>query len=72
MAAHTFRVVARVFAPTLGAGVPPDLAVLGSGVLSRADSLASLTVLDEKGTEVALASLWRDRTAVLALVRHFG
>lgn len=46
--------------------------MLPSGVLSRADTLASLTVLDEKGTEVALGSLWRDRTAVIALVRHFG
>ena len=41
-------------------------------MLSRADTLGSLTVLDEKGTEVPLASLWRDRTAVIALVRHFG
>ncbi|HUQ02554.1 MAG TPA: hypothetical protein VM261_08675 [Kofleriaceae bacterium] len=41
-------------------------------MLARADTLSSLTVLDEKGSEVSLASLWRDRTAVVALVRHFG
>jgi hypothetical protein len=41
-------------------------------VLTRAESLASLVVLDQQGAEVALGSLWRDRTAVLALVRHFG
>lgn len=46
--------------------------MLGSAVLARADTLSQLTVLDEKGTEVVLGSLWRDRTAVLALVRHFG
>jgi len=46
--------------------------VLPSSVLSRADTLGSLTILDEKGAEVALGSLWRDRTAVIALVRHFG
>lgn len=67
-----FRVVACVREPTLGARVPPEMAVLGSAVLSRADTLGSLTVLDEKGTEVPLASLWRDRPAVVALVRHFG
>lgn len=38
----------------------------------RADTLASLTVLDEHGGERSLGTLWRDRTAVLALVRHFG
>jgi hypothetical protein len=32
----------------------------------------TLTVTDEHGAEVALASLWRDRPALIALVRHFG
>jgi len=67
-----FRGVARVGARTLGARVPAKMAVLGSAVLARADTLSSLTILDEKAAEVALGSLWRDRTAVLALVRHFG
>lgn len=67
-----FRGVARVRAPTLGARVPAEMAVLGSAVLARADTLSSLTVLDEKGSEVVLGSLWRGRTAALALVRHFG
>ncbi len=39
---------------------------------TRADVLAPLQVLDEHGTEVTLATLWRERTAVLPLVRHFG
>lgn len=38
----------------------------------RADDLAKLAVLDERGNPVELGSLWRDKTAVLAFVRHFG
>ena len=34
--------------------------------------LVALTVLDEHGASVPMAALWRDRTAVIALVRHFG
>jgi hypothetical protein len=41
-------------------------------MLSRADDLASMTVLDDKGGKVTLGTLWRDKTAVLAFVRHFG
>jgi peroxiredoxin len=40
--------------------------------VTRADGLAKLTVLDEHGTAVTLGSLWRERAAVLAFVRHFG
>ena len=39
---------------------------------SRADDLAKLTVLDEQGGRVELGSLWRERTAVLVFIRHFG
>ncbi len=35
-------------------------------------SLGALRVLDEHGSEVVVRDLWRDRTAVLVLVRHFG
>jgi len=38
----------------------------------RADDLGPLAVLDEHGHEVAMASLWRERTALIAFVRHFG
>jgi hypothetical protein len=38
----------------------------------NADALAPLTVLDEHGATVRLGDLWRDRTAVLVFVRHFG
>jgi hypothetical protein len=41
-------------------------------MLARADDLANLTVLDERGGKVVLGTLWRDKTAVLAFVRHFG
>lgn len=41
-------------------------------MLARADDLAPLTVLDERGQGVPLASLWRDQTAILVFVRHFG
>jgi hypothetical protein len=41
-------------------------------MLSRADDLAKLTVLEEHGKTVELGTLWRDRTAVLVFTRHFG
>jgi hypothetical protein len=34
--------------------------------------LAAMTVLDADRKVIELGSLWRDRTAVLAFVRHFG
>jgi hypothetical protein len=40
--------------------------------MSRTDDLSELQVLDESGTSITLGSLWRERTAVLAFVRHFG
>jgi hypothetical protein len=41
-------------------------------MLSRADDLAKMTVLDAKGNTVVLGTLWRDKPAVLVFVRHFG
>ncbi len=41
-------------------------------VLNRADDLAAMTVLDETGQPVVLGTLWAERPAVLAFVRHFG
>lgn len=41
-------------------------------MLDRADDLASMTVLDEQGAVVTVGTLWRDRTAILVFVRHFG
>lgn len=35
-------------------------------------ALGPLTVLDERGQPVAMASLWRERPAVLVWLRHFG
>jgi hypothetical protein len=35
-------------------------------------NLGELSVQDSRGEPVALASLWRDKPAVLAFVRHFG
>jgi len=40
--------------------------------MSATDALAKLTVQDEAGQSVEVSSLWRDRTIVLAFVRHFG
>jgi hypothetical protein len=37
-----------------------------------ASALGELSVLDRQGNEVLLASVWQDRTTVLAFVRHFG
>ena len=41
-------------------------------MLTRADDLAAMTVLDEQGRPIVLGTLWRDKTAVLVFVRHFG
>jgi len=38
----------------------------------RADDLADLSILDEDGGAFRLGDAWRERTAVLAFVRHFG
>jgi hypothetical protein len=37
-----------------------------------ANELADIEVADTAGSPLLLGSLWRDRTRVLALVRHFG
>jgi hypothetical protein len=39
---------------------------------TRADDLASMTVLDVDRHAIPLGTLWKDRTAVLVFVRHFG
>jgi hypothetical protein len=41
-------------------------------MLTRADELSALTVLDEQGAAHALGTLWRERPAVLVFLRHFG
>ena len=41
-------------------------------MLTRADDLATMSVLDEDGNRVMLGDLWRDKTAVLVFTRHFG
>jgi hypothetical protein len=40
--------------------------------MMRADDLSKLTVLDEAGKTVELGALWKDHTAILVFVRHFG
>lgn len=34
--------------------------------------LGTMTVLDDAGEKIELASLWADSNAVLVFVRHFG
>ena len=41
-------------------------------MLTRADKLANMTVLDETGAKVTLGSLWAERPAVIVFLRHFG
>ena len=41
-------------------------------MLTRADDLAKLTVLDDSGKSIELGTLWREHDAVLVFVRHFG
>lgn len=38
----------------------------------HAGAVATMTVQDEAGGSVRLDELWRERTALIALVRHFG
>jgi hypothetical protein len=40
--------------------------------MSATDALAKLSVQDETGKTVEVGAIWRDRTIVLAFVRHFG
>jgi hypothetical protein len=35
-------------------------------------ALDGLTVLDDAGAEIDIASLWRDRRTALIFIRHFG
>lgn len=35
-------------------------------------ALDGLTVLDETGAEIDIASLWRQRATALIFIRHFG
>ena len=46
--------------------------VYSSAMLTRADDLAKMTVLDEQGKSIELGTLWQDKNAVLVFVRHFG
>jgi hypothetical protein len=39
---------------------------------ASAPELGAATVLDREGRAVPLESLWKDRPAVVAFVRHFG
>lgn len=41
-------------------------------MLTRADDLATMTVLDAAKQPVTLGTLWKDKPAVLVFVRHFG
>ena len=41
-------------------------------MLTRADDLAKLKILDANDRAIELGSLWHDRTAVLVFLRHFG
>jgi hypothetical protein len=41
-------------------------------VSTRADDLATMTVLDAERRPIVLGTLWRDQPAVLVFVRHFG
>ena len=37
-----------------------------------ADKLAPVEVLDPEGTPVMLGSFWKEKTAVVVFIRHFG
>lgn len=40
--------------------------------MTVAEDLATIEVLSPAGERVALGDAWRERTAVVAFVRHFG
>ena len=37
-----------------------------------ADDLATIEVVDENGSAVAVGSAWADQPALLVFIRHFG
>ena len=41
-------------------------------MLTRADDLATMTVLDASKQPIVLGTLWKTKPAVLVFVRHFG
>jgi hypothetical protein len=41
-------------------------------MLTRADALSKMTVLDAEGRKVELGTLWAERPVVIAFIRHFG
>lgn len=47
-------------------------ACYGRGMATIPAALAALPILDERGAELRLDRLWHERTALIALVRHFG
>ncbi len=36
------------------------------------EELGKVHIINEQGDQIKLSSLWRERTAVLVFVRHFG
>jgi hypothetical protein len=36
------------------------------------ENLGELTVLNEQREQVKISTLWREKTAVLVFIRHFG
>ncbi len=54
----------------VGLGYPGD-AMRHAAAVQAAD-LADMMVQDEQGQPYRLGDAWKDRTAVLAFVRHFG
>jgi hypothetical protein len=64
----------RVAAAAAGAGSlrrPCPSATLAR-MSNIARTLARLTALDDRAQPVVLGTLWKERTVVLAFVRHFG
>jgi hypothetical protein len=63
---------------TSGSPEPHGQALLATSLrydirmVSRADDLAKMTVLDENKRAIELGTLWTDTTVVLVFVRHFG
>jgi hypothetical protein len=41
-------------------------------MLVHTEDLATLDILDDAGQPVRVGTLWKERPAVIALVRHFG
>lgn len=71
-AAGADRSAGAVRAAWAGVAVSPGFGYGTRMPRNVATALGPMTALDAEGRALSLGGFWRERTAVLAFVRHFG